>query len=56
LGQDCRKKGVSPSAIDLLIAQVAIHHDAELITFDKDFQSIATASSLRVKCLQKPHP
>jgi predicted nucleic acid-binding protein len=56
LGQHCRKTGISPGSLDLLIAQVAIHHDAELITFDADFEAIAKASDLRVKLLHWPTP
>jgi predicted nucleic acid-binding protein len=36
-----RKKGVSPSAADCLIATVAIDHDATLIHCDTDFEAIA---------------
>ena len=56
LGQACRKKGINAGSLDLLIAQVAIHHDAELITFDVDFQAIAGVSKLRVKLLQRSTP
>ena len=55
LGQSCRRKGVNASSLDLLIVTVAIHHEAELITFDRDFQSIAGACELRVKLLQRPN-
>jgi len=54
LGQVCRRKGISAGSIDLLIAIVAIHHDAELVTLDRDFQAIAGACDLRVKLLQRP--
>jgi predicted nucleic acid-binding protein len=43
LGQECRKKGFTAGAIDLLISAVAISHSAELVTFDEDFQLIAGA-------------
>ena len=56
LGQSCRKTGINAGALDLLIATVAIHHDAELITFDRDFEAIAGACALRVKLLQRPIP
>ena len=56
LGQSCRKKGINAGSLDLLIASVAIHHDAELITFDGDFQRIAGICRLRVKLLQRPAP
>jgi predicted nucleic acid-binding protein len=55
-GQACRRKGFTVPAIDLLIAAVAIHHGAELITFDGDFQHIAAVSSLQVNLLVRPTP
>lgn len=54
LGQRCRKKGVTAGSLDLLIVSVALHHDAELVTFDSDFESIAKACDLRVKLLNRP--
>jgi predicted nucleic acid-binding protein len=53
LGQSCKKSGVNAGSIDLLIAAVAMHHDATLITFDHDFADIAGASRLRVTLLQR---
>jgi predicted nucleic acid-binding protein len=55
LGQVCRQKSFSASSLDLLIAAIALHHGAEIITFDDDFQRIARVSNLRVKVLT-PHP
>src|SRR5258706_2570959 len=46
LGQVCRKTGFIAGALDLLIATVAIRHDAELITLDDDFKKIAGCSKL----------
>jgi predicted nucleic acid-binding protein len=54
LGRACRRTGLTPGSIDLLIATVAIHHDAELVTFDTDFPRIASVSKLRVKLLKYP--
>lgn len=54
LGQRCRKKGVTAGSLDLLIVSVALHHDAELITFDTDFEGIARACDLRLKLLRRP--
>jgi predicted nucleic acid-binding protein len=54
LGQLCRRKGVSAGSLDLLIVAVALHHDAELITFDSDFEAIAGACKLRVTRLERP--
>jgi hypothetical protein len=56
LGRACQRIGVSAGSIDLLIAAVAIHHGAELITFDDDFQKIASVSNLRIKLLKRPTP
>ena len=56
LGQACRKKGITAGALDLLIAKVAIHHDAEIITLDIDFAAIAKVCNLRVRLLQRPTP
>lgn len=54
LGQDCRRKGITAGSLDLLIVAVAIHHNAELITFDRDFEAIAKACPLRLKLVQRP--
>jgi len=54
LGQACRHKNVSVSSLDLLIAALAIHHGAEVITFDDDFQRIASVSALQAKVLKRP--
>ena len=54
LGQACRRKGISAGSLDLLVVAVAIHHGAELVSFDRDFQSIAAACDLRIKLLQRP--
>jgi predicted nucleic acid-binding protein len=52
LGRACRKTGFSPGSINLLIAVVALHHGAELVTFDDDFQKIAGVCDLKVKLLK----
>ena len=54
LGQACRQKHFTMGAVDLLVATVAIHHGAEVITFDEDFQRIAGVSSLCVRLLKPP--
>lgn len=51
LGQQCRDQGINAGSLDLLIASLALHHDAELITFDADYQAIARVSKLRVHFL-----
>ena len=54
LGRDCRNGGAQIGSLDLLIASVALHHGAEVVTLDADFQKIAKLSNLRVKLLQRP--
>lgn len=53
LGQKCRDQGFNAGSLDLVIAAIAIHHDAEIITFDADFASISKASTLRVQLLSR---
>lgn len=54
LGQACRRKNHTVGSLDLLVASLAIHHDAELVTFDADFRAIASVSKLRLKLLTRP--
>jgi len=54
LGQACRTNGFNAGSLDLLIAALAIHHAAELITFDADFTNIAQHSPLKVRQLTRP--
>lgn len=54
LAQTCSMKGVTAGSMDLLISAIAIHHEAELITFEPNFESIAAVSNLRVKLLDQP--
>jgi predicted nucleic acid-binding protein len=54
LGQKCRDMGCNAGSLDLVIACIAIHHNAELITFDADYLRIALASELRVNRLSRP--
>jgi predicted nucleic acid-binding protein len=53
LGQKCVDNGFLPPAIDLLIAQVCLHHDVPLITFDAHFQQIAEVSLLKVDLVKR---
>lgn len=48
LGQQCREIGVTAGSIDLLISALALHHNAEIVTFDADYLAIARAAPLRV--------
>ncbi len=54
LGQACRRKNLTVGSLDLLVASVALHHAAEIVTFDSDFATIATVCSLRVRLLARP--
>jgi predicted nucleic acid-binding protein len=54
LGQACRKQGISTGSLDLLIASVALHYKATVVTFDDDFVQIAGVADLQVKLLQRP--
>ena len=54
LGQVCRGKGQSAGSLDLLIATVALAHDAVLVTLDEEFGKIAKYTDLRVKVLRRP--
>lgn len=51
LGQKCIDAGALPPAIDLLIAQVCLHHDVPITTFDAHFEQISAVSSLQVNLL-----
>src|ERR1700686_4730184 len=54
LGQACRQKNITVNSLDLLIAAVALHHSAEVVTFDDDFQKIAGVSNLQTKRVKRP--
>ena len=54
LGQACRQIGRTVLSLDLLVAAVALHHKAELVSFDTDFEAIASVSALRLNRLIRP--
>ena len=54
LGQACRQIGRTVFSLDLLIAAVALHHSSELVSFDADFEAIASVSALRLHRLTRP--
>jgi predicted nucleic acid-binding protein len=56
LGQQCRTAGFNAGSLDLVIAALCIHHNAELITFDADYLAIARSSKLRVLHLSRNLP
>ena len=51
----CRRKGISPSAIDCLIAALAISSEAPLLTVDEDFQKMASHCHLRLLEIREPY-
>ncbi len=53
LGRACRATGLTVVSLDLLIAAVALHHRATLVTFDRDFAAIAQVSALAVRLLER---
>jgi predicted nucleic acid-binding protein len=54
LGQACRQIGRTLLSLDLLIAALAHYHNAVLVTFDADFEAIASVSALRLNRLTRP--
>lgn len=48
LRNSIRRRGVQVGTIDALIAQLCIRHDLELLTADKDFNGVASHSTLRL--------
>jgi predicted nucleic acid-binding protein len=54
LGQACRQIGRTVLSLDLLVAAVALHHNAVLVSFDADFDAIASVSALRLNRLNRP--
>jgi predicted nucleic acid-binding protein len=54
LGQACRQNGRTVVSLNLLVAAVALHHNAVLVSFDVDFEAIASVSELRLQRLQRP--
>ena len=56
LGQRCLDAGFRPPPIDLLIAQVSLHHDLEIATFDQHFSEVAKTCRLKVRLLVRAIP
>lgn len=54
LGQACRRIGRAVLSLDLLVAAVALHHNAKLVSFDADFGAIASVSAQRLNLLTRP--
>ena len=53
LGQKCLDKGHAVGTMDLLIAETCMAHDLPIVTFDRDFQSIAAVSALDLILLDR---
>ena len=54
LGQACRQIGRTVVSLDLLVAAMALHHNAVLVSFNADFEAIAAVSALRLQRLERP--
>jgi predicted nucleic acid-binding protein len=54
VGGPVRHPGWTAASLDLLVAAVALHHNAVLVSFDADFEAIASVSEMRLKRLQRP--
>ena len=48
LRNHCRRAGIQVGTIDAVLAQLCIAHDLTMLTTDKDFQSIAKHTALRL--------
>jgi predicted nucleic acid-binding protein len=42
------------ASLDLLVAAIALHHKATVVTFDGDFEAITAISQLQVQRLRRP--
>ena len=49
-----RRKGISPTTIDALIAAIALEHAASVFTLDKDFSRIAAITGLSLYSAPRP--
>jgi hypothetical protein len=48
LRNTCRRKGIQTGTIDALLAQLCVRYELTMLTTDKDFHDIASATSLLV--------
>ena len=53
LGQACHQIGRTVVSLDLLVAAVALHHNAVLVSFNAGFEAIAAVSALRLQRLER---
>ena len=52
-GQRCRDKGIETGSLDLLIATICLHHQAELVTFDTAFEKIGDILGFQAEVLKR---
>jgi len=53
-GQLCQDAGLTVPPLDLLIAAVAVHHGAEIVTFDEHFEQMAVVlPKLKVRWIKR---
>ncbi len=48
LRNECRCRGIQVGTIDALLAQLCIAYDLTMLTNDRDFDSVADSSSLKL--------
>jgi hypothetical protein len=48
LRNHCRRRGVQVGTIDALLAELCIRHGLTMLTTDKDFESVASHSALKL--------
>jgi hypothetical protein len=54
LGRLCHKQSITLGSLDLLIATVALHHRAQLVTFNEDFEPPVQFTPINVLRLNRP--
>ena len=54
IGQACKANGFTIQSLDLIIAAIAIHYQAVVVTFDADYAQIAKVTQLQVNVLIRP--
>jgi predicted nucleic acid-binding protein len=53
IGQKCVDQGRPVGMLDLLIAACAIRHGLHVVTFDRDYETIAAVSALNLTLLKR---
>lgn len=54
LGSCLSERGIRIAPVDLCIAAICLHHEAELVTFDAHFQQISEIAPLKLIHLVRP--